>query len=181
MKNNYTFIIIFSSLICVSKSTAQNNNVGIGTLVPDSSAVLDLTATDKGILVPRLTSAQRLSVTNPANGLLVFDTDSSCFFFYRASSSAWISLCNGGTNLSPTTTLYSDFVPSANVANISEQVLKSWTLPANTLTSNGSWIEIEVILIDSTPLNNGVFKIKIGGVNILNAGPYNSSLVTIVS
>ena len=43
------------------KAFSQNNNVGIGTLTPDASAVLDLVPpnSDKGLLVPRLTTVQR--------------------------------------------------------------------------------------------------------------------------
>ncbi len=93
---NYSYGIIFLLLHCLSNISAQNNNVGIGTLIPDSSAILDLTATDKGILIPRLTAVQRIAISNPANGLLVYDIDSSCFFYYRNISSLWVSLCNAG-------------------------------------------------------------------------------------
>jgi hypothetical protein len=74
-------------------SFAQNN-VGIGTLNPDASAVLDLTSSNKGVLVPRLTTAQRLAILSPATGLLVYDIDVPCFFYFDIS---WKSLCNGGS------------------------------------------------------------------------------------
>ena len=41
-----------------------------------------------------MTSVQRLAINNPANALMVFDTDSSCFLFYRSTSSDWLSLCD---------------------------------------------------------------------------------------
>jgi len=56
--------------------------VGIGDTLPDKSAVLDITATDKGILIPRMTSVQRNAIANPAKGLMVFDNDSSYFFYF---------------------------------------------------------------------------------------------------
>lgn len=83
--------IIFISTINLF---AQNNNVGIGTLTPDASAMLHIESTSKGMLVPRLTAAQRTSIASPSNGLLVYDTDSSCFFYYKQTS--WASLCNTG-------------------------------------------------------------------------------------
>jgi hypothetical protein len=86
--------ITLLSLLSVAEISAQNN-VGIGTVAPAPSSILDLTATDKGFLVPRLTSAQRLAIATPARGLLVYDTDLSCFFFFEA---AWQSLCASGTN-----------------------------------------------------------------------------------
>ncbi|MCF8275334.1 MAG: hypothetical protein K9J17_01265, partial [Flavobacteriales bacterium] len=70
-------------------SLAQDNNVGIGTTTPDQSSVLDVSSTEKGMLVPRLNSIQRLGILSPAQGLLVYDTDIDCFFFYNAASSTW--------------------------------------------------------------------------------------------
>jgi len=89
------------SLLAITVFISSNvllaqNNVGIGTAAPDASSVLELSAQDKGILVPRLNSVQRLAIANPANGLMVFDTDSACFFFYRTNTTQWVSLCNAG-------------------------------------------------------------------------------------
>lgn len=72
---------------------AAQNNMGIGTLTPDSSAILELQSTEKGFLIPRMTTVQRLAIPIPANGLMVYDTDSSCFFFYKQPGS-WLSLCS---------------------------------------------------------------------------------------
>lgn len=73
---------------------SQTNNVGIGTLTPDNSAVLELKppGNDKGFLTPRLTTAQRTAIPTPANGLLVYDTNFDCFFYFTTTS-GWISLC----------------------------------------------------------------------------------------
>jgi trimeric autotransporter adhesin len=57
-------------------------NVGIGTVWPDESAVLDVFADNKGILVPWMSSIQRADIANPANGLLVYDSDFASFWFY---------------------------------------------------------------------------------------------------
>lgn len=76
---------------CVTLFIHAQNNVGIGTPTPDASAILDLTSTNRGFLAPRMTTAQRLAIATPANGLLVYDTDLTCYFFYNG---AWASLCN---------------------------------------------------------------------------------------
>ena len=54
--------------------TVVAQNVGIGTLSPDISALLELKSTAKGILIPRVTTAQMNTIANPAKGLMVLDT-----------------------------------------------------------------------------------------------------------
>jgi len=54
----------------------SQNNTGIGTTTPDASSLLDLTSTNKGMLIPRMTGAQRTAISSPAFGLLVYQTDS---------------------------------------------------------------------------------------------------------
>ena len=44
---------------------AQTDNVGIGTVTPDNSSILDLTSTSRGFLIPRMTVVQRNSITTP--------------------------------------------------------------------------------------------------------------------
>ncbi|MCF7561096.1 hypothetical protein L3X39_10655 [Sabulilitoribacter multivorans] len=53
--------------------------VGIGTTSPDQSSMLDIQATNKGILIPRLTTVQRNTIIDPATGLLIFNTTSNAF------------------------------------------------------------------------------------------------------
>jgi hypothetical protein len=50
---------------------------------PAASAMLDVQSTTKGFLLPRMTQAQRLAISSPANGLLVFDTDAQKLFQYQ--------------------------------------------------------------------------------------------------
>jgi hypothetical protein len=66
-------------------------NVGIGTSSPSSSALLDISSTSKGILIPRMTASQKNAISSPTTGLLIFQTDApSDFYHYNGSS--WISL-----------------------------------------------------------------------------------------
>ena len=57
-----------------------------------SSAILDVSSTSKGMLVPRMTGTQRTMIAAPAEGLLVFDTDAGSFWFY---SSGWNEIAGG--------------------------------------------------------------------------------------
>ena len=74
---------ILAILITTASLHAQNG-VSINTSGenPDSSAMLDIQSTDKGLLIPRMTTAQKLAITDPATGLMVFDTDQDKFYCY---------------------------------------------------------------------------------------------------
>ncbi len=54
----------------------SNGSVGIGDSTPDSKAILDINSTGKGVLVPRMSKAQRDAIPSPTTGLIIFQTDS---------------------------------------------------------------------------------------------------------
>ena len=70
MKFKTTSVYLIIALIS-SISYAQ---IGIGTSTPDASAVLDLSSTTKGLLMPRMTTLQQSNLVNPAIGLMVYNT-----------------------------------------------------------------------------------------------------------
>lgn len=64
-------------LLCLPLSA----QIGINTETPDKSATLEITSplgSNKGLLIPRITTAQKTSIISPAHSLLVFDTDMKC-------------------------------------------------------------------------------------------------------
>ncbi|MBL4586495.1 MAG: hypothetical protein JKX84_05510, partial [Flavobacteriales bacterium] len=74
-----------------------NGTVGIGTTTPDAQAVLDIQSTTKGILLPRMTSAQRTAISptnNSDEGLFVYDTDSDSYWYWDATANAWNEIPN---------------------------------------------------------------------------------------
>ena len=89
--------IILSVIISIITATSfAQNNIGIGTNAPNTSAALDITSTNKGLLIPRMTTAQRTAIATTATGLMVFDTDTNSFWYY--SGSAWSSM-SGSSSL----------------------------------------------------------------------------------
>ena len=75
----------FFTLLAVVLFTATTYaQVGINNENSDPLAALDITSTTKGLLMPRMTNAQRQAISNPAAGLLVFvtDFDGGSFMFY---------------------------------------------------------------------------------------------------
>jgi hypothetical protein len=71
----------------------DSQKVGINTSIPNASAILDIQSTNKGVLLPAMTLAQRNSIINPAMGLLVFQTDSTIGFYYFNGTN-WVSISN---------------------------------------------------------------------------------------
>jgi len=82
------------------------SQVGIGTTSPDSSSQLDIVSTNKGILIPRLTVVQRIAVSNPADGLLVYQTDDIIGFYYFNGTN-WVRILDKSKDGNPTGTIIS--------------------------------------------------------------------------
>ena len=76
--------IITLLLLCLGLLTYVQvfSQIGVDNTSPDPSSVLDLTSSDKGLLIPRMTSAQRTAIASPASSLLVFDTTVNLYFYY---------------------------------------------------------------------------------------------------
>lgn len=81
--------IIFLSLLCIPLH-AVRAQVGIGTQNPSSSSILDISSEDKGVLIPRMSSQQRLNINDPQNGLLVYDKDQGGISYFSKDNSRWI-------------------------------------------------------------------------------------------
>lgn len=87
-------ILLLSLFLC--GSGVNFAQVGFNNADPDSSSVIDIAGTDKGLLIPRMTTTQRdlMAFGNPvpAEGLLVYDSDQHRFYVWRASESLWYAL-----------------------------------------------------------------------------------------
>lgn len=68
MKGLFTFLTIFISVNLIAQ-------VGVGTSSPNSSAKLEVSSTSQGFLPPRMTYAQRNTISNPAQGLIIYCTN----------------------------------------------------------------------------------------------------------
>jgi len=77
-------LLLFATLLLLGIQSYAQTGVAINTTGdnPDTSAMLDVSSTTKGLLIPRMTQAQRTAIASPATGLLVFQTDGSAGFYY---------------------------------------------------------------------------------------------------
>ncbi|MEJ5267693.1 MAG: hypothetical protein WHW07_07825 [Bacteroidales bacterium] len=71
------------------------NNLGTNT---DASAMLDVSSTNSGVLIPRMTQAQRDAISNPATGLVIYQTNNNPGFYYYDGIN-WVRLSVQGESL----------------------------------------------------------------------------------
>jgi hypothetical protein len=69
-------------------SYSQGVAINSDNSAPDPSAMLDVKSTTGGILLPRMTFAQRNAIANPASGLTIYQTDNLPGFYYNAGTPA---------------------------------------------------------------------------------------------
>jgi hypothetical protein len=92
-------LLLACVLVCAAAALVQAQNVGLNNdgSPAHPSAILDMKATDKGVLVPRMTAVQRAAIASPATGLLVYQTDTPAGFqFYNGS--AWMPIGGAGAS-----------------------------------------------------------------------------------
>ena len=88
--------LLFAAVLYNGVAIAQQN-IGIGTLTPAASAVLDVSSTTKGFLPPRMTGVQRDAIVNPANGLVIYciDCGGGQLNVYNYSTTSWTNMIGG--------------------------------------------------------------------------------------
>jgi len=93
MKNSYLSALAACSLI-FSVAFAQNVAINGSGAAPAASAMLDVASTTSGVLIPRMSTAQRTAIFAPATGLRVYDTTTGGFWFYNGT--VWVEETNSG-------------------------------------------------------------------------------------
>jgi hypothetical protein len=88
-------VVIAFGLVCLMGAILAQS-VGIGTSTPDPSARLDVSDNQRGILIPRLTTAERNAITTPARSLLIYNTDCDEYQYYIPGT-GWVSLLTNVT------------------------------------------------------------------------------------
>lgn len=88
-RTSFAFAFLFLLLIIFNRA-AFSQNVGINTsgAAPNPAAILDINASpdsNQGLLIPRMSNAQRQALPNPATGLLIYNTTSNMLDFYNGS------------------------------------------------------------------------------------------------
>jgi uncharacterized protein (TIGR02145 family) len=143
-------------------------SLGVGTVAPNASSVLDVQSSTKGFLPPRMTLAQRNAIVNPANGLIIFNTTSGCINIFN--NGLWKSIC--GTNLSPDVNSVNCAGSSLTGTLIVNQAANSVTVSVPYTGGNG---ELYATSITST----GVLGLTASASQYLSIGTGGSLVFTI--
>jgi len=133
-----------------------------------NSAILDIKSTTKGLLIPRLTTVQKLAIINPAEGLNIYDTDTKSFWFYNGTdwfesavtttTAFWNAAGNTGTNPA---------IHFIGTADANDLVLRTNNMQRMTIRQNGTInlnaVDSNMIIGDSAgAVNTGIYNHFIG-------------------
>ena len=97
MQKIWTYSLAILALLCIT-SLANAQNVGINSTgtTPHNSAMLDITSTNKGLLIPRMDSTSRKNIMTPAEGLMVFDSTYNSFWYHDGTT--WTRIGGGSSS-----------------------------------------------------------------------------------
>lgn len=152
------FVLLFSSL------QAQSILINEGGGTPDASAALEIRSTDKGMLVPRMDETSRLSISSPAQGLLVFQTNGLVGFYYHNGTN-WDTLV-GSTVINVSNITNENNANIAVVRDIKANGVdggdfnnNAWrTRDLNNLQGDSSFITIDGV--NTFTLDSGIYEIQ---------------------
>jgi len=185
-KRNFFLALSLVLTFCYTNSSAQS--LGLNNATPHPSSILDLTATNRGLLIPRMTTIQRNAIRLPATSLVVYNITTNQFNFYNGSywvvwgSTAYHSV-EAGAVLSTSSTSdvgipgMSKTASEAGVysVNFNSQV----TIPASVYTTSFSTAtgasDLNLIYNDimAIPVTNTTHPLVFGSGEVLPDGVYD--------
>jgi hypothetical protein len=189
MKYILTLGLVTVILCGAYKAGAQGMAVNTSGAAASSSAMLDVSSTTQGVLVPRMTAAQRGAITG-VQGLLVYQTDAPAGFYYY--NGGWISLLASSSTLDATKLSGAlpalngaalTNLPSSNIIPLGGTLANGATISGTStnvvyFTANGNAVYLpsatsatagqEIIILDTNPSGNGFTVGSTGGDRIID-------------
>ena len=141
------FIVVSLLAITVSQTViSQSLSVNTTGAAANASSILDVSSNAKGVLIPRMTKAEKNAIASPASGLLIYQTapDSVGFHYYESGSWIWLS------------------------GSVSQNT-QVWRLTGNTATIDGTNF---IGTTDNIPFNIRVNNQKAGRIENINANSF---------
>ncbi len=175
-------ILVLFTYFTITELAFSQENVGIGTTSPDPSAVLDITASDKGVLIPRVTLNDHTTpdpINNPAEGLLIYNYNGSePHGFWYWDGSQWVQVGTGSSGGGTLDDAYNFGGPGAGriiTADYGAVEINMTTAASNTealivTAANGSSSTPSTgIQITNSGIGGGIY-----AQNTNSSNPYNS-------
>ncbi len=100
MKKRVLIVLSVLQFAFISKMFSQSVSINTTGNLADTSAMLDISSASKGILIPRMTQAEKLAIFSPADGLLIYQTDGTKGFYFYNAASGWTILSQGSGGIS---------------------------------------------------------------------------------
>ncbi|NTW33924.1 MAG: hypothetical protein HGB12_15130, partial [Bacteroidetes bacterium] len=141
-----TFLIIFNGFMQLPLLTnGQGASINSNGNPADTSAMLDVSSTTQGVLLPRMTTSQRNAINLPATGLIIYNIDCNSFNYNAGTPSApnWLPLNAIDLLATPETISGSSDVCSNlsgvtySIIPVSGATLYNWSLPVGATITAG--------------------------------------------
>ncbi|HVN58223.1 MAG TPA: hypothetical protein VMT63_08010, partial [Bacteroidales bacterium] len=168
-------------VLALGSQKVLGQGVGISeiNITADPSSILELRSVQRGFLVPRMTTAQRLSIALPAQGLLVYDTTTRSFYVYDSGWKAIAAEALGtanqllGVNASATANEYKTLYGTLNQVNVAFAPGSITLSTPQDIHTGASPVFAGLTLSGLTP-NSGVYT---NGTNVLTSTPPSTGIL----
>lgn len=180
MRFFFCLLLLLAGKLTLAQSIAINSDGS----APDSSAMLDVKSTEKGVLIPRMSSSQRNLIPNPARGLLVFDETTLSVWFYSGAS--WVELKGVGSAnywMSHTNGIYYN-AARVGIGTTPHSLYPLYVKQPNTGLGQGiAHFESDDVWHGAISLKNNTtnrqYALVVGGVNNTEVKPHNFGLLNV--
>jgi len=150
-------VLIFSFVSTFFSASPVFCQVGIGTMDPHKTAALDVVSDSLGMLVPRMSQADRDNIISPADGLLIYNNDEDCFNYYSVFEGEWQSVC-GKMGKATIDNVYCDEIKIFGnyIQGVATTVNERIVIPVE-VTKAGSYDATVVAMFDTNTSNGYTF------------------------
>ncbi len=155
MRRGIKILVIISILLYQNVILIAQNQVGINTNTPHASSVFEVVSINKGMLIPRMSSNNRLRIQDPEVGLVVYDLNLAAFMYYNGGF--WSQLGNSGQASDAISDADNDTRITAEISN-NDNRLRFYT-------QGVEYFRFEERRIDIRNTGNSVFMGSSAGIN----------------